>query len=176
MVVFTNWQHGITALDPRTGKVQWETSVFDTKKQERAIASPIIAGDLVIGTCGFVTAQKHFVAVRPDGKGQATEVWRIEKAVAYLPTPLVKEGTIYSCSELGIVNCIEARTGKLIWQQRLEGKFSASPVCAGKAIYCARQALGEVFVLKAEPHNTNCSPAIPWATRHNARRPSRAIA
>ena len=73
-LIFTNWQHGITAIDPQTGKVNWETSVFEPKKQERAISSPLIAGDLVLGTCGFVTAQKHFVAVRPttspDGKPQ----------------------------------------------------------------------------------------------------------
>src|ERR1019366_2679945 len=46
-IVFTNWQHGITAVEPRTGRVQWELSVFEPKKQERAIASPVIAGDLV---------------------------------------------------------------------------------------------------------------------------------
>ena len=170
VVIFTNWQHGITAIEPRTGKVQWEISVFNTKKPERAIVSPIIAGDLVIGTCGFVTAQKHFVAVRPDGQGRATEVWRIEKTVAYLPTPLVKDGKIYSCSELGIMNCLKAATGKLIWQQRLEGQFSASPICAGKAIYCVNNS-GDVFVVEAGTQykllgrnslgdGTQCTPAI----------------
>src|SRR4029077_2783655 len=65
-LIFTNWQHGITAVDPKAGTVNWETSVFEPKKNERAVASPVIAGDLILGTCGFVTAQKHFVAVRPD--------------------------------------------------------------------------------------------------------------
>src|SRR5207244_607730 len=40
-LIFTNWQHGVTALDPRTGKTTWELSVFDVNKQERAIASPV---------------------------------------------------------------------------------------------------------------------------------------
>jgi outer membrane protein assembly factor BamB len=148
-IIFTNWQHGITAVEPRTGKVQWERSVFEPKKQERAIASPIIAGDLVIGTCGFVTGQKHFVAVRPSNDGKAREVWRIEKAVAYMPTPIVKGERIYACSELGIFSCIEAATGKLIWQERLaDHQFSASPVLAGDAIYCTAND-GAVFVLAA---------------------------
>jgi outer membrane protein assembly factor BamB len=45
-LIFTNWQHGITAVDPHSGKVAWETSVFEPEKQERAIASPVVAGDL----------------------------------------------------------------------------------------------------------------------------------
>jgi outer membrane protein assembly factor BamB len=170
VVIVTNWQHGITAIEPRTGKVQWEACVFEPKKAERAIASPVIAGDLVIGTCGFVTAQKHFVAVRPDGKGGAAEVWRIEKNVAYLPTPLVKDGAIYCCSELGVLTCIEAATGKQVWQQRLEGKFSASPICAGNAIYCVSDT-GDVFVVAAAAtfkllgrnalgDGTQCTPAV----------------
>jgi outer membrane protein assembly factor BamB len=148
-IIFTNWQHGITAVEPRTGKVQWERSVFEPKKQERAIASPVIAGDLIIGTCGFVTGQKHFVAVRPTNDGKAREVWRIEKAVAYMPTPIVKGERIYACSELGIFSCIEAATGKLIWQERLaDHQFSASPVLAGDAIYCTAND-GAVLVLAA---------------------------
>jgi hypothetical protein len=147
-IIFTNWQHGITAVEPRTGKVKWEISCFEPKKAERAIASPIIAGDLVIGTCGFVTAQKHFVAVRPTNDGKAKEVWRIEKAVAYMPTPVVKGNRIFACSELGILTCIGAVDGKVIWQERLDNQFSSSPICAGNAIYCTAND-GEIFVVEA---------------------------
>ena len=147
-IVFTNWQHGITAVEPRSGKVKWEISVFEPKKQERAIASPIIAGDMVIGTCGFVTAQKHFVAVRPTNDGKAKEVWRIEKSVAYMPTPVVKGNRIFACSELGIMSCFDVADGKVLWQERLDSQFSASPICAGDALYCASND-GEVFVVEA---------------------------
>jgi outer membrane protein assembly factor BamB len=169
-IVFTNWQHGITGVDARTGKVNWELSCFEPKKQERAIASPIIAGDLVIGTCGFVTGQKHFVAVRPGNDGKAQEIWRIEKAVAYMPTPIVLGKRIFSCSELGVCNCIDAATGKVIWQERLDNEFSASPVLAGSAIYCVAND-GEVYVVEAADAfkllgrsrlggATQCTPAI----------------
>lgn len=147
-LIFTNWQHGITAVEPRSGKVLWETSVFEPGKQERAIASPIIAGDLVIGTCGFVTAQKHFVAVRPTSDGKVQEVWRMEKAVAYMPTPIVKGDRIYCCSELGIFTTLDAKNGKVIWQERLDAQFSASPILAGNAIYCPAND-GEVYVIHA---------------------------
>ena len=147
-IVFTNWQHGITAVEPHTGKIKWEISCFEPSKNERAIASPIIAGDMVIGTCGFVTAQKHFVAVKPTNDGKAKEIWRIEKAVAYMPTPIVKGNRIFTCSELGIASCIDVTDGKVIWQERLDNQFSSSPVCAGTAVYCTAND-GEIYVVEA---------------------------
>src|SRR5262249_12535296 len=134
-----------------TGKLNWELSVFEPKRPERAIASPVIAGDLILGTCGFVTAQKHLVAVRPGNPGREVkpqEVWRLERAVSYLPTPLVKGELVFLCSEQGMATCLEAATGKLVWQERLNANFSASPVCAGEHLYCVSDD-GEVVVLKA---------------------------
>lgn len=147
-IIFTNWQHGITAIDGRSGKLAWEISAFEPNKQERAIASPVVAGDLVLGTCGFVTAQKHMVAVRPDGAGGVKEVWRLEKAVSYLPTPLVKGERIFLCSERGVASWLDAASGKLLWQERLDSDFSASPVCAGDRLYCVSND-GDVTVLAA---------------------------
>ncbi|GIW79523.1 MAG: serine/threonine protein kinase [Gemmatales bacterium] len=144
-LILTNWQHGITSVDPETGKVYWEICCFEPAKKERAIASPVVAGDLVLGTCGFVTKQKHFVAVRP-AKNDAKEVWRMERAVSYLPSPLVIDSRVYLCSELGVASCLDAATGKIIWQERLGDDFYASPVSTGKAIYCVSND-GDVYVL-----------------------------
>jgi outer membrane protein assembly factor BamB len=172
-VIFTNWKHGITSVDPATGQTNWELSVFEVNKNERAIASPIVAGSLVLGTCGFVTAQKHFVAVQPANPASsqnAREVWRMERAVAYLPTPLYHEGRVYCCSEQGIATCLKAETGEQVWQQRLGGNFSASPVCTGKYLYCPSNdgtvyvlATGDAFELVAKSplgEGTQATPAI----------------
>jgi outer membrane protein assembly factor BamB len=145
-LILTNWQLGVTGIDPRTGKTNWSASVFDTKTQERAIASPVIAGDLVLATCGFVTGKKEFVALRP-GPDKAQEVWRLERAVSYLPTPLVQGDRTYLCTEVGIASCLESATGKVLWQERLPGNFSASPVCTGPHLYCVANN-GDVFVLQ----------------------------
>jgi outer membrane protein assembly factor BamB len=60
----------------------------------------------------------------------------------------VKGDRVYLCSEQGFATCLETATGREIWQERLAGTFSASPVCAGNAIYCVSDK-GEVFVLAA---------------------------
>jgi outer membrane protein assembly factor BamB len=60
----------------------------------------------------------------------------------------VKDGRIYLCSEVGIATCLDAATGKQIWQERLSNNFSASPVSAGNQIYCVAND-GTVYVLAA---------------------------
>src|SRR5262245_37537027 len=64
-IIFTNYEHGITSLDPRTGAKNWETDVFSKGHIESSIGSPIVAGDLVIGGSGWLGVKKEVVAIRP---------------------------------------------------------------------------------------------------------------
>jgi outer membrane protein assembly factor BamB len=149
-LIFTNWTHGITGIDPANGRVLWEKQVFPQDSKERAIGSPIVAGDLVIGSCGFVTKLKHIVALRPKGN-QMEEVWRIEKSVPHIPTPLLLGENIFLWNDLGIVTCANAATGKVHWSERAvrSGKFFGSPVAADGNIYCA-EARGKIVVLRGD--------------------------
>ncbi len=147
-LILTNWTLGVTSLAPKTGKQNWNISVFDTSTQERAIASPVMAGDVVLVTSGFAVGKKEFVALRIDKDG-AKEVWRRDREVAYMPTPLVKGNRVYLCSEQGFATCLDVTNGKQLWQERLAGTFSASPVCARDNIYCVSDK-GDCFVLAAK--------------------------
>jgi outer membrane protein assembly factor BamB len=147
--IFVNWVHGVTAVDPLTGEVKWEKSVFDQSSKERAIGSPIIVGDYIIATCGFVTAKKHVVAVRPNQKtGEVDELYRIEKAVPHIPTCLAVNGLVFLWSDPGIVTCIREKDGEEVWQKRIGGKYFGSPVSVNNAIYAIDES-GEVVVLSA---------------------------
>ena len=149
-LIFTNWTHGITGVNPSNGKVNWENSVFNQSSKERAIGSPIIAGNLVIGTCGFVTKLKHIVALRPKGK-QMEEVWRIEKSVPHIPTPLLIGKNLFLWNDQGIVTCVETETGKTKWSERAvrSGKFFSSPVAANGIIYCI-DSNGKMIVMRGD--------------------------
>lgn len=152
-LIFTNWRHGITGIDPKTGKTNWEKSVFDQSHKERAIGSPIVAGDLVIGSCGFTTAQKHVVAVRPGNRENpqsVQEVFRIEKAVPHIPTVLVYKNYLYLWSDKGIVTCCDAKTGKVVWQRRVGGNFFGSPVCVDGRLMSINNK-GVMYVLATGP-------------------------
>ncbi len=149
-LIFTNWQHGFTALDPKTGKVIAEKSVFDTDTNERAISSPVMAGaDLVIGTCGFTANPKHCVAMRLKGNS-FTEVWRIERNVPHIPSLIVVGDLAFLIDDSGIGTCVETSNGKTVWKERIpkvEGKVFGSPVSDGKNLFFADES-GVVHVIK----------------------------
>jgi outer membrane protein assembly factor BamB len=55
---------------------------------------------------------------------------------------------LYFVSDAGIASCVEARTGRLHWNERLGGNFSASPVHAAGRIYFTNER-GRTHVVKA---------------------------
>ena len=78
------------------------------------------------------------LAIRPDGWEDVTATlvaWRLERAVPVTPSPILVGSELYLVNDLGIVTCVDAKTGQLHWQERLEGNFSASPVFADGRIY-----------------------------------------
>jgi outer membrane protein assembly factor BamB len=149
-LIFTEMHHGITSIDPTSGKQNWEISVFGTFKQ-RSIASPVIAGDLVIGSSGFTTAEKNYVAVRPTAAASGftvKEVYRVSKGVPHIPSPLIYGDWMFMISDRGIGTCVEHKTGEVVWQERIGGNYMSSPVCANGKLYCA-DTDGQIVVLAA---------------------------
>ncbi len=140
LLVFTNWNHGFTVVDARDGTVVSEKSVFKQETNERAISSPVIYRDLVIGTCGFTANPKECVAMRVDDAGQLAEAWRIERNAPHIPSVLVAGDQCYLWDDAGIITCVEVATGKELWKGRVpgvEGPCMGSPVSDGKTIFCA---------------------------------------
>ena len=151
-LIFTNWWLGVTSVDPLKGKPLWELSVFGRPHAERAISSPIMAGDLVLSVCGFTTLDKHLVAIRPASAskdGKAKEIWRLEDTVPHIPTPLLTKNRLYLWADNGVVTCLRPDTGEVVWKARAEGvkdTFYGSPVCAGGVIFCV-SAYGKVVAI-----------------------------
>jgi outer membrane protein assembly factor BamB len=144
---------GFTSLQPRTGRQLWELSVFGRPHSERAISSPIVAGNLVLGVCGFTTLDKHLVAILPASAaedGKAREIWRMEETMPHIPTPLLSGNRLYLWADGGVVTCLRPKTGEKVWKARIEGvkdTFFGSPVRAGKKIICV-SAYGQVVAIE----------------------------
>jgi outer membrane protein assembly factor BamB len=149
-IIFTHSFQGITSIDPASGKENWNIKPFGTFKQ-RACGSPIVIGDLVIGSSGFTTAEKNVVAVRPVASGsgvEAQEVYRVSKTAPHVPTPLVFDRWMFLWTDRGIVSCVDHQTGKLIWQKRVGGNYFSSPICINGKLYNVDRD-GEVVVVAA---------------------------
>ena len=57
---------------------------------------------------------------------------------------------LFMVSDAGIASCLDARTGKQIWQERLGGNYSASPVVSRGLIYFQSED-GVTKVVRASP-------------------------
>jgi outer membrane protein assembly factor BamB len=119
--------------DPRTGKELWR---IEERTSHSGSTRPVSGHGLVFYPSGWASGQ--LLAVRPDGKGDATEshvVWRLKGGVPNKPSLLLSGDLIFMVNDTGILSCVEAKTGELVWKGRLNGSYSASPVAAGGRIY-----------------------------------------
>jgi outer membrane protein assembly factor BamB len=146
-ILFNSQGHGVYAADPDTGKIIWE---FEKAFDKRTVSSPIIAGDLILGSCGsggggnFVTAIKPPEA--PEGKPRVA--WQIKQSAPYVPTGIVWGDLAWFWSDSGIVTCATARTGSIHYQERVGGDYFGSPVWIEGRLFCVSTS-GELVVVEA---------------------------
>jgi len=128
-LIGTNTGDGIFGLDGVSGKMLWNLKVFD----KRVCSSPLVIGDLAIGSCGSGGGGNQLVAVRiPTSASQAPkEIYRIRRAAPYVPTSAVKGNRIFMVDDKGIASCVDATSGESIWTKRIGGNFGASPIIVG---------------------------------------------
>ena len=136
--------HRAVAYEPLTGKEIWSVRYGEGYSN---VPRPVFGHGLVFICSGF--EQAILLAVRPDGRGDVTDshvAWSLKRAVPLTPSPLLVGEELYLVSDNGIASCLDAKTGKAHWQQRLGGNHSASPIFADGRIYFLNEE-GESVVL-----------------------------
>ena len=68
----------------------------------------------------------------------------------YTPTPIIYGDYFYTCADNGVLSAYNAKTGALIYQERLPSSFSASPVAADGKLYMVSED-GDAYVVRAGP-------------------------
>ncbi|MEO7652224.1 MAG: PQQ-binding-like beta-propeller repeat protein [Bryobacteraceae bacterium] len=142
-----------TGHDMNSGKELWRVGGFNPTSNPfgRTIASSVVIGGTVFTTS---TRGNPFIAFRAGGTGNLTgkaEVWK-NNLGADVPTPTTDGKYIYVLGDSGIMNCLEAETGKALYQgNRIErGTYSASPLLADGKIYSISED-GTTTVIKSGP-------------------------
>jgi outer membrane protein assembly factor BamB len=148
IVIFSSNPQALTALDPATGKELWHQDYPD-KTGFRSVGSPAYTKGIYFCTVGQGMGGREGVALRiKDGK--PVTAWELPKALPYVPTPLGLGEYFYMLNDGGILSCLEAATGKVVYNERVAENAYSSPVCAGDKIYCISRK-GEVTTVKAGP-------------------------
>lgn len=129
----------VSSYDPPTGKVLWEVPGATTE----CVTSTVTDGLHVYSSGGY--PRNHLAAVKADGSGKTA--WETKDRV-YVPSLLLRKGTLYGVLDAGTAAAWEAATGKELWKARLGGTFSASPVLVGDRIFATNEA-GETSIYEA---------------------------
>jgi outer membrane protein assembly factor BamB len=116
----------VASYDPTNGKLHW---IMDGPT-DQFVASPVYneKADLLFVTGGY--PEHHILALTPKGK----IVWRTNRGVAYVPSPIAAGDFFFVVSDSGVAHCFEATTGKILWTERM-GEHHASLVSASGLVY-----------------------------------------
>lgn len=120
------------AYNPYSGAEIWRIHY----PNHSATARPLYGHGLVFINSGFGKAELY--AVRPTGEGDITNshvAWTVKRSIGSKPSHLLVDDLVYVIHDGGTASCLEAKTGTLVWKERIGGNYSASPVYADGKIY-----------------------------------------
>jgi outer membrane protein assembly factor BamB len=152
-------QH-VTAHDARDGKLLWSAGNFNPRGVSfwPAVASPVIAGEIVAVACGRADrGDFRFHGIKLGGSGDVTKthrVWDRDDIGTFVPTPAEFQGHLYVLGDRGEIERLDPKTGKAAWRDSFPrsggGNFYASPLVANGILYAIRED-GTVFVARVDP-------------------------
>ncbi|MCY1720885.1 PQQ-binding-like beta-propeller repeat protein [Prolixibacteraceae bacterium Z1-6] len=139
------------AHDVNTGEVIWTF----TYGYDSTVSQPLYYNGLVYVNSGWIFLDNtpfftRQFAIDPTGTGDVTEThqkWMYEDEVPQIPTPVIVDGLMYMVHDRGMATCLDARTGEVIWKEKLKGNFNSSPIYAAGNIYFIN-VKGECTILK----------------------------
>jgi outer membrane protein assembly factor BamB len=141
----------VTSYDPRTGKELWRARGV----QSHPIPSAVASHGLVYLTAG--SQAKRAMAIKLGQEGDLSDspavVWRYTRGTAYVPSPLAHGEYLYLMTDAGLVTCLNALTGALVYEggrPPVPATFFASLVAYGDRLLMTSED-GDTFVIKAGP-------------------------
>ena len=123
----------VQGFDAQTGERLWSSEVIGEGK-----VPSVVLGDGLVFTSGGFSGRDSMKAFRLGGKGDLKEtnlVWEQKKGMPKVPSLLYVKPHLFAVSDVGIATCMKADSGEIVWQERIGGNFSASPVYADGRIY-----------------------------------------
>ena len=141
----------VQGFNPSDGKLIWSV----TRSGEPCVPSPVF-GDGLIYAATTPNDNGPILAIRPDGQGDCTEThvtWAQKGYTPLMSTFLYVKPFLYTCTEGGFFNCLDATTGEFLWRLQLKsGSLNSSPIYAdGKIYVLSEQGTTTVFKPSTDP-------------------------
>ena len=121
--------------------------------------------DMMVGR-----GRPNLASIKPGGQGDITEshtAWNLRSGIPEIPSPIYHLDRLYLVRAGGVLSCVNAADGELIYRERLgaSGQYSPSPVIANNLLYLV-SARGVITVVKAGDefeveHQVDLKAAVP---------------
>jgi len=155
----------VYALEPQTGELIWK---FDCNPKDSVwelggygtrnnlISTPVFFDDKVYIGVGqdpeHGTGTGHLYGIDATKKGDITEsgkIWHLgdKDFGRTMSTVAIKDGLLYACDLDGFLNCLDVKTGKVIWKHDLFAAVWGSPILIDGKIYIGDED-GDVAILQ----------------------------
>lgn len=151
--------------DPETGALLWEC---EGPAKKVCVATAVFDQKTVYATGGY--PNRRLMAIRADGTGDVTTshmTWFVDVKAGYVPSPVLKDGLLYTVTDQGLMRCYNAADGRVLWEQDFKTPFYSSPTLAGNKLY-AFDRKGKGYIMPtgsaAGPIVTNALPSGVFAT------------
>ncbi len=146
-----SWPGEVKGHKPETGEVLWSCRGLekDDAADRLTYTSPLVSPEVVVAMAGFGGAA---IGVRTGGSGDVTDthrLWRVARNPQRIGSGVIVGGHVYAVNEPGLV-CLELKTGKRLWDERVRGGAWGSIVHAEGRLYLTGQT-GETAVFAANP-------------------------
>ena len=143
--LIVNSSAGVESFDPATGESLW------TYPEVNRFPIPVamVDGGILYLSRGYRSSP--YMAIRLGGRGDITGThvaWRVPTGGPYVSSLVHYQGIIYMSTDNGILSAIDAKNGERLWQERVGGTFSASPIAGDGKVYFVSEG-GETIVIKA---------------------------
>jgi outer membrane protein assembly factor BamB len=158
----------IVAYDPRDGRVLWSCQGIPHEKGDLAYSSPVVVGDICVTIGGY---NGPAIGVRLGGTGDVTQklrLWRREKSPQSIGSGVSIDGYLYRPNAgPGTIECVDPKTGEVVWTGRGGGNFWGSIIYAAGHGYATNQE-GETVVFKPTPNGFELVARNPLGSPSNS--------
>ena len=123
--------------DPRNGSELWRVQFYDWSTAPR----PVYADGLAYFVTGLT--RKEMLAVKVGGSGDVTDsnvAWKARTGIGKYASPLLIDGLLYTANDESFITCLDAKSGEVVWSERVGGKFAGSPIYADGHMFFFDQA------------------------------------
>lgn len=132
-------------VDAETGKEIWRMPYSGYSVVPRPY---IVSEDLAVLSTGYDKPKLLAVRLGELKAGEDRIAWTLEKNAPLTPTPILSGGNVLILADNGVLSALEPRTGNQVWQERLQGAYSASPILVGDKVLTVSET-GRVTAFKS---------------------------